>query len=170
MIHTEYNDALKNVVNKTFALDIMNKTRRRKYVDARMTFAYILMKEGATLEAVARYLGMNHASIYYYKSRFPWIVKHDSVLKERYEHIMKVHQPRPETPDVYFFSKYELIQEVLALREKLDDLNCEKDKLLSDQQKDKTLAPLYKVVKDRTRTGSETDTKRRLVQFFNGLN
>ena len=135
-----------------------------------MTFAYILLEEGATLQAVADYLEMNHASVHYYKSRFPWIVKHDPILKERYEHIMQVHEPRPETPDVYFFTKYELIQEVLILRAKVNDLNCEKDRLLSDQRKDRSLAPLYKVVRERTRSGCETDTKRRLVQFFNGLN
>jgi len=169
MIPTQYIDALKEVVNATFDLDIMVRTRQREYVDARMTFAYILIHEGATLQSVARYLGMNHASIHYYKSKFPWIVKHDSMLKEKYDHIMKIHEPRPETPAIYFFTKHELIQEVLTLREEVNALTCEKDRRLASQRKERNLAPLYKLVKERTRSGREAYTKQHLVKFFNGL-
>jgi len=169
MIPTPYIDALKEVVNATFDLDIMVRTRQREYVDARMTFAYILLQEGATLQAVALYLGMNHASIYHYKSRFPWLVKYDSILKEKYDLIMSINEPRPESAPIYSFTKHELIQEVLTLREEVNVLTSEKEKRLAAQRKEVNLAPLYEVVKERTRSGREAYTKQHLVKFFNGL-
>ena len=45
---------LKDIVNKVFDLDIMTRTRQREYVDARMTFCYIILKEGGTLTTIGR--------------------------------------------------------------------------------------------------------------------
>ena len=52
---------LKKVIADVCGVDIMKRTRERKYVDARMMFCYILLEEGATLVGLGQYLSMHHA-------------------------------------------------------------------------------------------------------------
>lgn len=159
---------LKQIVNKVFDLDILEKTRRRDFVDARMTFCYIILKEGGTLTNIGRYMDMNHASVHYYRKRFPWILKSDSTLREKYKQILSVYNPTPETPEVYLYSNARLIQEVLSLRIKVDDLALQKDRLLSECSQDKRLKSLYRIVRERTPYGQEEAIAHRMSQFYNG--
>tara|TARA_R110000823_G_scaffold260591_2_gene381400 strand:- start:97 stop:606 length:510 start_codon:yes stop_codon:yes gene_type:complete len=159
---------LKDIVNKVFDLDIMTRTRQREYVDARMTFCYIILKEGGTLTTIGRYMNMNHASVHYYRKRFPWILKSDSTLRDKYKQILSMYNPTPETPEVYLYSNARLIQEVLSLRIEVDDLVSQKDRLLSERSQDKRLASLYKIVKERTPQGQEEAIAHRMSQFYNG--
>jgi hypothetical protein len=129
---THNTDDLKKIIDEVFELDLMNKTRQREYVDARRIFSHILFKEGATLTAIGKYLGLDHASIHYYTKKFEWIIKSDLMLREKYELILTRYKPTPTTPDVYFFSNKQLIHEVLRLREDVNVLISQRDRQLSD--------------------------------------
>ena len=126
MINTHNTDDLKRIVDEVFELDLLRKTRQREYVDARRVFSHLLLKEGATLSGVGSYLGLNHATVHYYTKKFEWIIKSDLILREKYELILTRYKPTPATPDVYFFSNKQLIEEVLRLREELNGLNSQK--------------------------------------------
>lgn len=126
MIDTHNSDDLKKIVDEVFELDLLRKTRQREYVDARRVFSHLLLKEGATLSGVGSYLGLNHATVHYYTKKFEWIIKSDLILREKYELILTRYKPSPTTPDVYFFSNKQLIEEVLRLREDINVLNSQK--------------------------------------------
>ena len=126
MINTHNTDDLKRIVDEVFELDLLRKTRQREYVDARRVFSHLLLKEGATLSGVGSYLGLNHATVHYYTKKFEWIIKSDLILREKYELILTRYKPSPTTPDVYFFSNKQLIEEVLRLREDINVLNSQK--------------------------------------------
>jgi hypothetical protein len=126
MINTHNTDDLKRIVDEVFELDLLRKTRQREYVDARRVFSHLLLKEGATLSGVGSYLGLNHATVHYYTKKFEWIIKSDLILREKYELILTRYKPTPATPDVYFFSNKQLIEEVLRLREDINVLNSQK--------------------------------------------
>jgi|TARA_R110000751_G_scaffold294288_1_gene402193 hypothetical protein len=126
MIDTHNSDDLKKIVDEVFELDLLRKTRQREYVDARRVFSHLLLKEGATLSGVGSYLGLNHATVHYYTKKFEWIIKSDLILREKYELILTRYKPTPATPDVYFFSNKQLIEEVLRLREDINVLNSQK--------------------------------------------
>lgn len=168
-----YAEQVFKIVNDAFSLDMVVKTRKREYVDARMTCAYILTNSGMTSTSVGRLLGKDHATILHYKSKFPFIMKQDANLKAKYEYVMANVSPPEQVPDVYFYSKYDLIQEVLSLRLKVSDLNSQKDRLLSDNVRlkrvDDSLAPLYKILRERTHSGNRAKVERSLTTFFNGL-
>ena len=126
MINTHNSDDLKKIINEVFELDLLRKTRQREYVDARRVFAHMLLKEGATFAGIGKYLGLNHATVHFYTKRFSWIIKSDLILREKYELVLTRYKPKPATPDVYFFSNKELIEEVLRLREDLNSLISQK--------------------------------------------
>tara|TARA_R110000787_G_scaffold200245_1_gene311269 strand:+ start:467 stop:865 length:399 start_codon:yes stop_codon:yes gene_type:complete len=126
MINTHNTDDLKKIVDEVFELDLLRKTRQREYVDARRVFSHLLLKEGATLSGIGNYLGLNHATVHYYTKKFEWIIKSDLILRERYELILTRYKPTPATPDVYFFSNKQLIEEVLRLREDVNVLISQK--------------------------------------------
>jgi hypothetical protein len=160
------------VINQTFSLDLMEKTRRREYVEARMVFAFILLEQGASVTEVSRYLSMHHASVLHYRKKFPWLLKTEKMLRERYEHVIAVYKPTPTTPDVYGFSNHQLIQEVLRLRTQVNNLISEKDRLLktkaAEYRNEERLAPLHKMIIERTIKGHESSVAHRLAQFYNG--
>ena len=126
MIDTHNSDDLKKIVDEVFELDLLRKTRQREYVDARRVFSHMLLKEGATLSGVGDILSLNHATIHFYTKKFEWIIKSDITLREKYELILTRYKPTPATPDVYFFSNKQLIEEVLRLREDINVLNSQK--------------------------------------------
>lgn len=163
---------LRKVIAKVCDLDIMKRTRERKYVDARMMFCYILLKEGATLTGLAEYLSMHHASVHHYRNRLPWVVKSDAVFREKYEHVLSIYTPNPTTPDVYFFSTTKLIKEVLRLRKESQELFLKNEKLMDSMsavtRREDRLAPIYRVIQERTPNGRELSFAHKLTQFYNG--
>tara|TARA_R110000737_G_scaffold10994_1_gene26848 strand:+ start:311 stop:847 length:537 start_codon:yes stop_codon:yes gene_type:complete len=171
---THRRDARKliEVINQTFNLDLMERTRKREYVDARMVFAFVILEQGASVTEVSRYLSMHHASVLHYRKKFPWLLKTETMLREKYEHVISIYNPTPTTPDVYRFTNHQLIQEVLRLRREVNNLISEKDRLLKTKalayRNEERLAPLHKMIRERTIKGHESSVAHRLAQFYNG--
>jgi len=163
---------LKKVIADVCGVDIMKRTRERKYVDARMMFCYILLEEGATLVGLGQYLSMHHASVYHYRKRLPWVLKSDPGFREQYEHVLAVYTPTTGTPDVYFFSNQKLIKEVLRLRKESQDLFFKNENLATTMadmtRREDRLSPVYRVVQERTPKGRELSFAHKLTQFYNG--
>ena len=65
-------------VNKHFALDIREKTRKYEFVVARACY-YKLCRElgGFTYNRIAKSIGKTHATVLYALSELPHIIKHD---------------------------------------------------------------------------------------------
>ena len=140
-------------------------------VNAKMIFANILHEKGYGCSVIARYLGMNHATILHYFRKFPWYKKTDVVLRNNYERIksefMKEYDP------VYYLSENELKKEVFSLRiknkELSSDLERTQNSLVRIKKKEDRLQNLYKLIEERTRLGTEEEVLHKLIRFYNGI-
>jgi len=62
----EFN-ALREIVEGAFNSDIMSPARDRAIVNARISFANLLIERGHSLTEIGRYLGKHHATIIHYR-------------------------------------------------------------------------------------------------------
>jgi len=74
--------ALRDSVNYHFQCDINSRCRERRFVNARMTFAWMMKKRGYSLSSIGRMMGRNHATIIHYLKNVEWYVKTDFEFKE----------------------------------------------------------------------------------------
>ena len=140
-------------------------------VEAKMIFSTILNESGYGCSIIARYLEMNHATVLHYFKRFPWYIKTDVVLKNKYERVKS--EFNKEYDPVYYLSENELKKEVFSLRIKNKELSSQLDKVEKDFAKMKDRKSryenIYKLVEERTRTGTEEEVHNKLIRFYNGV-
>ena len=82
-------DKLKEAVNSVFGLDMMERTRKRPHVNARIVFSNILFERGYSKSEIGRYLNKNHATIIHYCKSFEGYVKTDEGYKQERDNQQK---------------------------------------------------------------------------------
>lgn len=80
----EYMMELMKIVNEVFNLNILTKTNRNKYVEARMAFSKILREKGMTYCSIGSFLEKDHSTVVNYIAKFDIYFK-ASYLNSRYE-------------------------------------------------------------------------------------
>ena len=70
-------DKLKDTVNEIFGLNLMDNTRERPNVNARIVFSNILFRKGYTKSDIARYINKHHATVIHYCRNFEMYLKTD---------------------------------------------------------------------------------------------
>ena len=163
---------LREIVKTLSGVEIKdNKNRMQHIVDSKMIYANILHEKGYGCSVIARYMGMNHATILHYFKKFPWYLKTDVPLKNKYERIKS--EFNKEYDPVYYLSENELKKEVFSLRIENELLSSELEKLTSDlsvfHKREGRLQNIYKVIEERTRIGSEDKILNKLIRFYNGV-
>ena len=141
---------LRTAVNTVFGVNILDKCRKRNYVDARMVYAKILRDEKTPYQVIGQSLLKNHASIVYYVKSIDWLLEHDKLLRRKYRHCMHlVHNDadreftvgehedgntydREFTRELYTYTKDELILWVKKLKKQNNLLSLELERLTID--------------------------------------
>tara|TARA_R110002050_G_scaffold15142_1_gene46905 strand:+ start:565 stop:987 length:423 start_codon:yes stop_codon:yes gene_type:complete len=126
---------LRAAVNTVFGVDILDKCRKRNYVDARMVYSKILRDEKTSYQVIGQSLLKNHASIVYYIKSIDWILEHDKLLRRKYRHcinIIKDDGNRALTIELNKYSKQKLILWVKKLKNQNNLLSLELERLTID--------------------------------------
>jgi len=126
---------LRTAVNTVFGVNILNKCRKRNYVDARMVYAKILRDEKVPYQVIGKSLLKNHASIVYYVRCIDWLLEHDKLLRRKYRHCMSIINDDEDTAltmELSRYSKHELILWVKKLKKQNNLLSLELERLTID--------------------------------------
>ena len=126
---------LRQAVNSVFGVNILDKCRKRNYVDARMVYAKILRDERTPYQVIGQSLLKNHASIVYYIKSIDWLLEHDKLLRRKYRHcinIIKDDGDRALSVELSTYTKHELILWVKKLKKQNNLLSLELERLTID--------------------------------------
>lgn len=77
-------EALKEIVNNVFCVDLSKVTRERKLVDARRVYSKVLRDRGYTFELIATALKKDHATVIHYMRSVDSILLYDKDVREKY--------------------------------------------------------------------------------------
>tara|TARA_R110000744_G_scaffold257092_2_gene372524 strand:+ start:442 stop:936 length:495 start_codon:yes stop_codon:yes gene_type:complete len=160
------------VVKTMLGVDVRKERKRyHNIVNAKMIYSQILHESGYGCSVIAKSMIMNHATILHYFKKFPWYIKTDVQLRNNYEKC-KVEFNRVYDP-IYYLTENELKKELISLRIEKEKLSSELEKLnaivIESEIKSERLKPLFDMVEQRTRVGTEENIIHRLNQFFNGV-
>lgn len=166
---------LKFIIEYVFEVDILNKVRKRQYVDARMVFAKILQNEGYGSTPIAKFLKKDHATIIHYFKSVNSILKFDQLLMDRYLYAKDMYLNKKETPtssekEPVLTNKEKKQQiKIIGLNDEIDKLMLEKSNLMNIVNKRKRLSEIIEFIDKQTPHGQEYYVMRKLNAMFNGL-
>lgn len=162
---------LRKSVNYHFECDIAKKCKETRFVNARMTFSYIMRERGYTLQSIGRLLNKNHATIINYLKNIEWYLKTDTEFRGKFNNVYE--ECYLDEESVYLLDKDKLIKEVFSLKEKnkilssqVESLKKEKEIYKRDEIRFETI---FETIKKRTHSGSEDEVLSKLNQMYNGL-
>lgn len=164
---------LQEIIKTHLGVDVANnKCRVRQVINAKMIYASLLHDHcGMGCSVIAKSMSMNHASILYYFKNIQGYLKSDGLLNRSYQRIRS--EFITEYNPVYYMTEIELKKELISLRvenKKLSSLLSKASLELSDLQKDNDrVLPLIRMIKQRTKRGTEKLIEHRLNQFYNGV-
>jgi|TARA_R110000796_G_scaffold27632_4_gene76047 predicted transcriptional regulator len=162
---------LEDIVSKVFDVDIHSKTRKRENVNARMSFAMILVKMGTTKVSIARYLGKDHATVLHYIKCFDNYFNSDKDLRKKHNQVLDVYNKKFNPIDE--LDRKTLIHEVSSLNKEISSLHCTietyKEKLKHYSKEESRMDSIIKMVSQRTNHGKEKEIERKLNTWFNGI-
>jgi len=118
---------LREIIEEVFGLDIMLKNRSRKRVDARIVYAKILRENGYSFPQIGDLLAKDHSTIIHYCSLFDTTIHYIPELKKKYKMCSDIF--RGETINEQYYTKQELIVELLKTREELSSLHLKYEEL-----------------------------------------
>ncbi len=169
--HKNEFSSLDDIISKVFDVDIHENKRDRPIVNARMSFANILISRGYTKSSIARYVGRNHATIIHYAKCFDSYIKSDVMLKERHEEALKFYNNRFDP--VYDMDRKTLIDEVSLLKKQISSLYCEIETYKEKEEKSRNevnrMDAIVELVSQRTHRGKEEEIEKKLNTWFNGI-
>lgn len=85
MIKKEIKEKTIQAVNKVTGVDLKEKTRKFRIVEARMLYYKILKQKGYTLTEIANTLNKNHATVLHSLRVFDDIFEYDKDLQNKYK-------------------------------------------------------------------------------------
>ena len=164
---------LKKIVNTVFDVDVMEKTRKREVVEARMVYCRILMDEGyKTLSRTAKSLDKHHATVIHYNNSFKYVIKADDRLYELYERCVKMftEPQRIQNKDLTLVECKNLIftleNKIKNLTLNLSSLNLEHEIFIKRQ---KVYHDIYKTIHERVNKKNIKQVTRKLNTYLNGI-
>ena len=134
-------DLLKEDLDKAFGFNILTKSNKRIFVDARRVFVnilndkYDLKTKGATVKLLstpllAKYIGVsNHSSVLHLLRNFDFIIKHNSELKIIYQAYSYVNKDFNNIESVLLKKKLHYMELINQIDKQLEELeNAKKEK------------------------------------------
>lgn len=169
--NTTYKELLKKAVNFHFECDIDKPCRERRYVNARMTFAYIMKKRGYRLSSIGRMLVKNHATIIHYLKNVEWYLKTDAKFRENFNRVYQDTYLNDEP--IHLLDTDALMKEVFSLRKENKSLSSLVESLKKEQIESKRdrerFSDIFEMVRERTHEGSEEQVLKKLNTMYNGI-
>ena len=123
-------ESLKRIVNDIFLTDLDDKSRIRKNVDARKAYSKILRDIGFSFKYIGETIGKDHSSIVYYCISADYLFLYDNVFQKKFNlakkhFLLENNNYKPTSnEDIYTIA--------IQLREELDSVLFEKNKMLND--------------------------------------
>lgn len=123
-------ESLKRIVNDIFLTDIDDMSRFRKNVDGRKAYSKILRDVGFSFQYIGNSINKNHASIIHYCRSCDYLFAYDNVFQKRFnlakrQFLLENNNYKPTSnEDIYTIA--------IQLREELDSVLFEKNKMLND--------------------------------------
>jgi len=169
-IKTEF-DLVRKFVEDIYEVDLKSQSRKRNYVNARITFSQILYEQGYRKCDISRYLGKDHATILHYCKNFEGLILTDPTLRRTYEEVKGEYMQNYDP--IYVMQKSDLKKVIFDLREKIRTLSCEIEEVRLQKEAEASetarFDSIFKMIEERTRRGSEEELERKLNKLFNGL-
>jgi len=159
------------IVNAEFNLDILQKTRKRPYVDARRVYTQVMRDRGYSLTAIGRTLDKDHATILHYLRNAHVLFSQHPNLDESYRRISKLRENTIDPIDE--MNTLELRHHIYRLRQNLESLSLRLTKTESRLDKrdreDERLSDIFHIIRKRLPSGKEKQLKSKLITIINGL-
>ena len=170
MKYTE--ERLKDIVNQVFEVDVMEKTRKREVVEARMVYSRILRdSDYMTLSKIAKSLNQSHCTIIHYNKNFKYFIKPDEKLWHKYLTCSRIYN---ETDHVA--NTLELVEcrnLIFSLENKIKKLTLDISRLNLEHETYKkqveTYPDLYRLINERVRPKNVKEVTRKLNTYLNGI-
>lgn len=159
--------ALKKIIEDVFGIeDMMNNTKQRKYVDARMVYSKILKDRGHTFVAIGASLDKDHATIIHHVVKFDYIAKFDSELRDKY---LRARSEFLCERDVFYKnpSQRDMINQINSLNEQLDGYINERERVLLQEHNYKRLRGIINLLMEKLPEGKEKLAERKIRRMLN---
>jgi hypothetical protein len=159
---------LKNIVDSAFGVDISEKCRKIKFLNARMVFSKIARDYQYKYQEVGDFLGLSHATVMNSVRLFDIYSETDKVLMKMYMECLEMFESQDSFDSL---DKGDLKKQIINLKRQINSLNSELTMSKSNNQTEEVirLFDLFNIVKDRTRIGTEDYIKQKLNTFYNGV-
>lgn len=108
----EQKKELIKAIKEVTGVDLKTKTRKYRFIEARMLYYKILRDNGFTLSEIGNTLNKNHATVLHSLNTFDTIISIDKDLKDKYKMVKRLIEPEK-------INKVVLEEEVKTLREEL---------------------------------------------------
>lgn len=167
---TQYQmNALKEIIEKTFGINLLKKKRGRDYVNARLVYSKILRETGHTFESIAESLDKDHSTIIHYIDISKTVFIQDGNLSEKYLVCKEIFLKDNPTLSREF-KEFEMTSKIFRLTEERDRLLAESIKVRKLEKKYKRLESIINLIDMRTPAGFEKTIETRINRMFNELN
>jgi hypothetical protein len=171
MSHQEF-ESLREIILSNLGVDVLeDKRRKRNIIDAKKIYAYILSQKGYGCSRIGNSIRMHHSNIIHYLKDAKYLIETDKELGNNYK--MCKSSFDGEYDPLYYMSDIELKKEIVSLRVRIISLSSSLESAESEieslNDRDQLRHPLHKMVKERTRVGTEEDVLVKLNKFYNGV-
>lgn len=160
-------NSLKEIISNTTGTDIMNKSRYRNIVDARIVFSKIIRERGYTYSSIARYLSKDHSTIIHYICECNSLIQTDDKMMETY--IICRNKFLEDKDALLTYTDKDAVKEMIILKMDIEKLIDKNNKLKDTQNKYNRLSEIINLIDKRTPEGQEHTIKQELIRMFNGL-
>ena len=118
---------LKDIIERKFNINLLDKRRHTRFIQARCIFSYILKRKGHGCFSIGKMLNKNHATVLNYFNNFSWFEKTDEVFRDSYEQINE----QFESHSVIYtqLNEFELKKKLILLQKENKSLYLENTKL-----------------------------------------
>lgn len=169
---TEF-ELVKKIVEENCDGLVMDNSRHRNNVIARMALANILLKKNYTSTAIGTFMNKDHTTVLHYRRELYDLCKTDSRLKSTYEESLKIYESCTQSSNYKKPHEDELTEEIKKLEESEAELKSQINvlnlRLESKLHKESRLNNIIDIVIDRTRRGTECLVEEKIKRFYNGV-
>jgi hypothetical protein len=122
-------DSLKKIINEIFFVDINDKTRKRRIVDARRAYSKILRDVGFSYEHIGDSIDKDHATIIHYAKSINDLLQYDSIFEKKF--ILAKKQFLLENKQLIPKSNDDIYTTAIKLGERVEEITLEKQQMLN---------------------------------------
>lgn len=159
---------LAEIIKSVFDEDVLDKTRRREIVDARIIFSKILRERGYTHQSIAMFLRKDHSSIVNYMSNVHSLLEQVSGLMSKYVVCRDTFLVDKENLIISSKAKDENMS-IISLKSQLEKLILEKEKFKSTMEKYERISDILSFIDKKTPAGKEKFVFKNIKLMFNEI-